>query len=169
MLSALLLLCLTGSVAYAASTISASAHVNANPNPPPPAGKKAVYVKGTYTLGKGDVANKIEASFYTKNAKGDLIFEGSVTDPNYANGQYQTSEYVATQGTAYTVIARLHYKDMNNNNQEAAALFDHALTSVSAVDPGRCLMSAAPASSSFPFRTGTESSPWQTRHVARSR
>lgn len=79
-------------------------------------------MKGTYVLGMGDVANKVEASFYTKNAKGDLIFEGSVTDPNFANGNYQTSDYVATKGTAYTVISRLHYTDMNKMNQEAAAI-----------------------------------------------
>jgi hypothetical protein len=104
-LSALLLLCLTGSVAYAAS-ITASAHVNAAANPP--AGKKAVFVKGDYTLDEGEKVEKIEATFYVKLGDGKLDPKGSVTDPNFAKGKYQTTDFVADQGTAYTVISRLH-------------------------------------------------------------
>ena len=86
-----------------AATITATATVT-NPFPAPPAGKKAVAVSGTFTLNAGDKVDKIEASFYMKDAMGNLKFEGSVNDPNWAKAAYNTSEFVATAGTTYTVI-----------------------------------------------------------------
>lgn len=109
-ISALILFCLTGSIVYAA-TITGTAYVNANPNPVPPAGKKAVYVKGDWTKMPAEEVEKIEATFYVKDNNGNLVSKGSVTDPNFANGKYQTTEWVADQGVTYTVITRIHVKN----------------------------------------------------------
>ena len=98
-----------------AATITATATVT-NPFPAPPAGKKAVAVSGTFTLNAGDKVDKIEASFYTKNAMGNLKFEGSVNDPNWTKAAYNTSEFVATAGTTYIVITDIY---VNSNKASA--------------------------------------------------
>ncbi|MBX9626826.1 MAG: hypothetical protein K2X82_23705 [Gemmataceae bacterium] len=73
-----------------------------------PPGKSEVTVKGKYTPDAMQTVTKIESSFYTTAANGNLVFKGSVTDPNFANGRYTTSPFVAAVGTAYTVITRMY-------------------------------------------------------------
>ncbi len=93
-----------------AATITATATVT-NPFPAPPAGKKAVAVSGTFTLNAGDKVDKIEASFYTKNAMGNLKFEGSVNDPNWTKAAYNTSEFgtcIAGQLLEITAFSQHH-------------------------------------------------------------
>lgn len=96
------------------------AGVNAAPNPALPAGKSAVFVSGKHSVAVGETVTKIEASFYTTDKMGNLKFEGSVTDPNFGANTYQTSEFTATNGTAYTIISRLHYKDAKGVDQQPA-------------------------------------------------
>lgn len=115
-LSTLLLLCLTSSVVYAA-TITGTVLVNANPNPAPPAGKKAVYVQGTYTTMPNEKVDKIESTFFVKDINGKLDPKGTVSDPNFKNNKYTTSEFVADQGTNYTVITNIY---VNGNMTPAA-------------------------------------------------
>lgn len=81
-LSALLLVCLVGTVARAAE-ITGTAIRNDNVIFPPPPGKSDLAVKGSYTLDAGQTVDKIQAEFYAidKDGKESLVGSNIVPDP----------------------------------------------------------------------------------------
>lgn len=107
---------MTGTVLYAAEVTSAAAVVATCPAPP--AGKANVRVSGTYKVDAGQTADKIEASFYTKDKNNNLQYVGKVNDPNFAAGNYSTSLMRCDKGTPYTIVTWLY---VAGNNMEVAS------------------------------------------------
>lgn len=72
-----------------------------------------------YMTGVGETPKAIYAEFYVKDKNGNLTFKAKVTDPNFANNQFKTSEWTANQGTTYTIIINFDYLDNANNLKTA--------------------------------------------------
>jgi hypothetical protein len=83
-----------------------------------PAGQSLVYADGTYTLGMGEVATKVEVVWYKQGAGGALTPVGTWSDAAPANGKFKTNAAGVDRKTAananqlYTGIATL-YKSVN--------------------------------------------------------
>jgi hypothetical protein len=92
-----------------------------------PAGQSLVYADGTYTLGMGEVATKVEVVWYKQGAGGVLTPVGTWSDPNPAGGTFKTNTSGVDKKTAtntdqlYTGIATL-YKKVNGGNEVAGSV-----------------------------------------------